>query len=93
MRAILLVLIIIVITLISAIASGYLNINQIRGGQVPAVSATANGVVAKGGQTPKFDIETGSVEVGTRSATVQVPQVKVIPPTNQAQQNAVANAQ
>ena len=93
MRAILLVLILIVIALIGAVASGFLNINQIRGGRVPAVSTTTNGVVAKGGQTPKFDVETGSVEIGTRNATVTVPQVKVVPPANQAQQNAAANAQ
>jgi len=93
MRAILLVLILIVIALIGAIASGFLNINQIRGAQAPAVSATHNGIQAKGGQTPKFDVETGSVEIGTRNATVQVPQVKVVPPTNQAQQNVTANAQ
>ena len=93
MRAILLVLILIVIALIGAFATGFLSLNQIRGGQAPEVTATHNGIQAKGGQTPKFDVETGSVEIGTKSATVQVPQVKVVPPANQAQQNAAANAQ
>ena len=89
MRAILLVLIVVVLALIAGIATGFLNINQIRGAQAPEVSATANGISAKGGQTPKFDVETGSVEVGTRNATVKVPAVEVKPPVNKAEENQV----
>ena len=89
MRAILLVLIVVVLALIAGIATGFLNINQIRGAQAPEVSATANGISAKGGQTPKFDVETGSVEVGTRNATVKVPSVEVKPPVNKAGENQV----
>jgi hypothetical protein len=89
MRAILLVLIVVVLALIAGIATGFLNINQIRGAQAPEVSATANGISAKGGQTPKFDVETGSVEVGTRNATVKVPAVEVKPPANKAAENQV----
>jgi len=92
MRGFLLILIIIVVALIAAVASGFLNINQIRGAEAPVVSATHNGVVAKGGQAPAFDVQTGSVEVGTKTANVTVPELKVVPPTNQAAQN-VANAQ
>jgi hypothetical protein len=79
MRAILLIVILAVVALIAAIASGFLNINQIRGAEVPAVSTTDNGVKASGGQTPAFDVETGSVSVGTTNATVRVPVVKVQP--------------
>jgi uncharacterized protein involved in outer membrane biogenesis len=89
MRAILLILIIIVLALLAGVATGFLDINQIRGAQAPEVRATTNGIVAKGGQTPKFDVETGSVEIGTRNATVKVPSVEVKPPANQVDQNQV----
>jgi len=89
MRAILLVLIVVVLALIAGIATGFLNINQIRGARAPEVSATVNGISAKGGQTPKFDVETGSVEVGTRNATVKVPSVEVKPPVNKTEENQV----
>jgi hypothetical protein len=84
MRAILLILIVAVLLIIVAIASGFLDINQIRGARAPEVSATSNGVVAKGGQTPAFDVETGSVKVGTKDATVRVPSLEVQRPQNQA---------
>lgn len=89
MRGIILILIVIVVALIAAVASGFLNINQIRGAQAPVVSATHNGVVAKGGQTPAFDVQTGSVEIGTRNATVKLPEVQVKPPANEVEANNV----
>jgi hypothetical protein len=84
MRAILLILIVVVLAIIAAVATGLLNISQIRGARAPEVSATRNGVVAKGGQTPAFDVETGSVKIGTKDATVKVPSVEVQRPQNQA---------
>jgi len=84
MRALLLILIIAVVAIIAAIATGFIDINQVRGAKAPQVSATRNGVVAKGGQTPAFDIETGSVKVGAKDATVKVPSLQVQPPQNQA---------
>ena len=87
MRAILLVLIIAVLLLLIAVATGFLDINQIRGAKVPQVSATTNGVVARGGQAPAFDVQTGSVKVGSKEATVRVPTLQVQPPQNQAAQN------
>jgi len=89
MRGFLLILIVIVVALIAAVASGFLNINQIRGAEAPVVSATHNGVVAKGGQAPAFDVQTGSVEIGTRNATVKLPEVQVKPPANEAEANTV----
>jgi hypothetical protein len=86
MRAVLLVLIIAVIAVIAAVATGFVNISQIRGAKAPQVSATQNGVVAKGGQAPAFDVETGSVQVGTRQTKVDVPSLRVQPPQNQAAQ-------
>ena len=92
MRAILLILIIVVVVILAAVATGFVDINQIRGAKAPEISATRNGVTAKGGQAPAFDIQTGSVEVGTRNATVTVPSVEVQRPENKVVQNT-ANAQ
>ena len=84
MRAILLILILAVLAIIAAIATGFLDINQIRGAKAPELSATHNGVTATGGQTPAFDVETGSVKVGTKETTVKVPSLEVQRPQNQA---------
>ena len=84
MLAVLLVLILAVVVIIGAIATGFLDINQVRGARAPDIDASRNGVTASGGQAPRFDVETGSVGVGTRDATIQVPQIQVNPPANQA---------
>jgi uncharacterized protein involved in outer membrane biogenesis len=49
MRALIFVLIVAVLAIIAAVATGFVNINQIRGAKAPQLSATANGVTAKGG--------------------------------------------
>ena len=87
MRAILLILILAVVAVLIAIATGFLDISQTRQAKAPQISTTGNGVTAKGGQTPAFDVETGSVSVGTKQQNVAVPSLKVNPPANQ-----VANA-
>jgi hypothetical protein len=92
MRAIILILILAILAIIAAVVTGFLDINQIRGAQAPQVSATSNGIVAKGGQAPAFEVETGSVKVGTKESTVKVPAVEVVRPGNAAA-NATANAQ
>ena len=89
MRAVILILIIIILAIIAAIAIGFLDINQIRGARAPEVSATHNGIVSKGGQAPAFDVQTGSVTVGSKETTVKVPALKVQRPADQAQ--AVTN--
>jgi hypothetical protein len=92
MRAVISVLVIALIAIIVAVATGFVDINQIRGAEAPTVSATHNGVVAKGGQTPAFDVETGSVKVGTKDAQVKVPSLEVErppEPTNQGTANAM----
>ena len=68
MRAVLLVLILAVVVIIGAIATGFLDISQVRGAQAPDIDVSRNGVTATGGQAPSFDVETGSVGVGTRDA-------------------------
>ena len=79
MRAIILILILLVVVAIGAIATGFIDINQTRSAEVPKVRATENGVQAQGGQTPAFDVDTGKIELGTREATVPVPDIRVNP--------------
>jgi hypothetical protein len=88
MRAVIFILIIIVVVVIAGIATGFLDINQLRGGRAPQVSLTGNGVTAKGGQAPAFDVQTGSVKVGTAQTTVSVPTFQVQKPD---QNQAVSN--
>jgi hypothetical protein len=89
MRAILLILIIIVLVVIAGVATGYIDINQIRGARAPQVAATGNGITAKGGQAPAFDVETGSVSIGTKNTTVKVPALIIHKPgQNEAETNA-----
>jgi hypothetical protein len=83
-RAIILLLILVVVAGIAAVATGFVNINQTQPAQVPSVSTTGNGVVAKGGQAPKFDVSTGKVEIGTGERTVKVPEIRIAPSGNQA---------
>jgi hypothetical protein len=100
LRAILFILIVAVLVVIAGIATGFLDINQIRGARAPHISTTGNGVTAKGGQAPAFDVETGSVKVGTKQTTVKVPALVVEKPgdnqaeapANNAQNNAQNNA-
>jgi hypothetical protein len=87
-RTIIVILILAVIVLLAGIGTGFIDINQTRGAQAPELSTTQNGVVAKGGQTPAFEVETGSVSVGTKETQVKVPQVQVNPP---ADSNQAAN--
>ena len=77
MRPLLLILMIAVVALLVALASGFLKLSQTREAKAPEVSTTSNGVTAKGGQAPAFDVETGSVKVGTRQTTVKVPALVV----------------
>ena len=80
MRAVLLLLIAVVVVIIIAVATGFVDIDQVRGARAPEVSATGNGLTAKGGQPPAFEVETGSIKVGTEDANVKVPSLQVAPP-------------
>ena len=93
MRAILLILILAVVGLIVLVATGLLDINQTRPAEVPQVSVTDNGVTAKGGQAPAFDVETGTVSVGAEptNVTVAVPTVQVNPADGNQAQPATSN--
>ena len=90
MRAVIFIVIIAVLVVLAGLATGYININQIRGAQAPQIAATHNGVTAKGGQAPAFDVETGSVKIGTQQKTVNVPKLEVQKPAG-SQAEAVTN--
>ena len=84
MRSILLILILAIVALIIAFASGFLHLNQTREASAPSVAASGNGATATGGRTPAFEVETGSVAVGTRQKDVRVavPEVRVNRPVD-----------
>lgn len=82
MRAVLFILIIALVAVIAAVATGLVNIQG--RGSMPQVSSTQNGVVAKGGQPPAFDVETGTVKIGSKQTNVTVPTVSVVPPPKPA---------
>ena len=84
MRIVLFVLILAVTALILALATGLLNIEQTRQAQVPQIETKDGGVSARGGQSPAFDIETGSVSVGSSQRNVTVPTIEVTPANEQA---------
>jgi hypothetical protein len=77
MRIVMLILIIVVVALIGAIATGYIDISQTRGAKAPSLEAADGTIRATGGQSPAFEVQTGSVGVGTREANVAVPKVEV----------------
>lgn len=77
MRAILLILILAVVALIAAFATGYVDVSQTRAARAPALEAGNGAIRAEGGQSPAFEVQTGSVEVGTSEANVPVPKVEV----------------
>lgn len=94
-RTVILVLILVVVALIVAIQTGFLDIRQTRGAEAPEISANGSAVTTTGGQTPAFEVETGKVAVGSReqNVTVQLPTLEVQPPaeTNQATTSNATN--
>ena len=85
MRAILLILILGVVALIALFATGLVNVSQTREARAPQVEAVDGSIRAGGGQSPAFEVQTGSVEVGTREANVAVPQIEVKPGRTQVE--------
>ena len=77
MRAIFLILILAVVAVIATIATGLVDISQTRQARAPNLEASEGAIRAEGGQSPAFEIQTGSVEVGTREADVAVPKVEI----------------
>ena len=92
MRALLALLIVAVLLVVGAVASGFVNVRQIRGAAPPTITATPKSVSAKGGRAPAFEVETGSVKVGSKPATVRVPIVQVQKPSGNQAAAATNNA-
>jgi hypothetical protein len=93
MRAVIFIVVLAIVVVIIAVATGFLDINQIRSAKAPDISATRNGVTATGGQAPAFDVETGSVKVGAKEQTVRVPTLSVQKPDQNQAAAATSNAQ
>ena len=85
MRAILLLLILLIVGVIAAVATGFLDINQTQPARAPDIEASRDGVAAQGGQPPKFEVDTGSVAIGKGEATIPVPRIEVRPAEGGAQ--------
>ncbi|HUG45034.1 MAG TPA: hypothetical protein VMK31_00800 [Sphingomicrobium sp.] len=77
MRIILFILIVLVVGLLIALASGLLSITQTQPARTPEVQIGSDGVGASGGQAPAFDIETGTVSI--EETTRNVPTLNVRP--------------
>lgn len=90
MRALVFVLIIAVVLVIGAVATGYVNIRP-KGGRPPTLTATRTSVSVKGGEAPAFDVQAGSVKVGTKQTTVTVPTSIQIQKPGQNQTAAATN--
>ena len=88
MRAVIFILILVILVIVAGVSTGFLNISQIRSAKAPEVTATKSGIAARGGQAPAFDVETGSVKVGTKETSVKVPTLEVQKaPANEAAAN------
>jgi hypothetical protein len=77
MRAILVILILVVVAAIAAVQSGVIDISQTRPATSPSLAAQNGSVSVKPGQPPAFEVQTGSIGVGTREANVAVPRVTI----------------
>ena len=93
MRALIVIVIIVVLAILALVGSGFVRLSQTREAKAPQVSATSNGVTTKGGQAPAFDVETGSVKVGSKETTVKVPALVVEKAGQNQAQAATNNAQ
>jgi len=69
MRAIVTILAIVVIVAIIAVATGFVNLHG-KPGELPKVAID-------GGKLPSVDADIGRIDVGTKNASVNVPQVNV----------------
>ena len=77
MRAVLLIMIVAIVAIAFAFGTGFVKIRQRGEGAKATLSADGNGVAVKAGHRPGFDVETGSVKVGSNKATIPVPNVSI----------------
>ena len=79
MRAIILILIIAVVALILAVMTGFVDLRQTQPAVAPGIETSEGKIVTRGGQAPAFDVETGSIGVGSGNASVALPKVEIQP--------------
>jgi hypothetical protein len=68
MRVILSIAVVVVVALIAGLALGLLRVDQTQQAQLPRLSLS-------GGQSPRFNVDTAKVNVGTETKTVDVPKI------------------
>ena len=78
MRAVFLILIVAVVALIAAVLTGMIDIRQTQPAVAPGIESSDGKLVARSGQAPAFDVQTGSIGVGP-GTTVAVPKVQIQP--------------
>ena len=78
MRAVFLIIIVAVVALIAAVLTGMIETRLTRPAEAPGITAADGKIIARPGQTPAFDVQTGSIGVGT-DKTVAVPKVEIQP--------------
>jgi hypothetical protein len=93
MRTIFLILIIAVLLLIAAVATGLVNLRQTRPAVAPTVERNGGALTTRPGQAPAFDVETGSIGVGSSKTTVAVPSIQVRRPGGEQAPAQAAGAQ
>jgi hypothetical protein len=71
----LIAVLVIVALVVAAFAFGLIDIDQTKSLKTPDVSVT-------GGQAPAFDVNTATVDVGTKKETIEVPTIDVKPAGN-----------
>jgi hypothetical protein len=77
MRAIFLILIIAVLALILAVMTGMINLRQTQPAVAPGIETADGKITTRSGQAPAFDVETGSIGVGSGNASVALPKVEI----------------
>lgn len=85
MRAIVTIIAIVVVVAIIAVATGFVNLSGTPG-SLPKVAV-------EGGKLPGVDASVGSVDVGTKNTTVEVPKVETTTKTVAVPTLAVKKAQ
>ena len=78
MRAVFLILIIAVVALIAAVMTGLVNLRQTEPAVAPTITTADGKIVTRPGEAPAFDVQTGSIGVGS-GKTVAVPKVELSP--------------
>jgi len=78
MRAVFIILIVAVVALIAAVLTGMIDFRQTQPAVAPGITSSDGKIIARPGQAPAFDVQTGSIGVGT-GKTVAVPKVEIQP--------------